>query len=82
MTSEVNLEQVLSKIPVVREYRDVFPEDMPKFPPKREVEFFIDLALGNGPTSIASYRMSSLKLAELKKNLEELLKFVRPSISP
>ncbi|RDX95970.1 hypothetical protein CR513_21428, partial [Mucuna pruriens] len=50
----------------------------------REIEFSIDLAPGTGPISAAPYRMSPLELAELKKQLEDLLekKFVRPSVSP
>ena len=46
MASEVNLEQALSKIPMVQEYLNVFLEDIPEFPPEREVKFFIDLVLG------------------------------------
>ena len=53
-------------------------------PPKREVEFSIDLVPGTKPVSMAPYRMSASELAELKKQLEDLLdkKFVRPSVSP
>jgi len=52
-------------------------------PPEREVEFSIDLVPGTKPVSIAPYRMSASELAELKKQLEDLLdkKFVRPSFS-
>jgi len=65
---------------VVRE----FPEDITGLPPEREIEFSIDLVLGAGPISIAPYRMSPIELAELKKQLEELLdkQFIRPSVSP
>ena len=52
---------------MVREYPDVFPEDILEFPSKREVEFFIDLVPRMGLISIAPYRMSSLELMELKK---------------
>ena len=55
MASEVNLEHALSEILVVREYPDIFPEDILEFPPKREVEFSIDLVLGPGPIFVASY---------------------------
>ena len=53
-------------------------------PPEREVEFSIDLVPGTKPVSMAPYRMSASELAELKKQLEDLLekKFVRPSVSP
>jgi len=53
-------------------------------PPEREVEFYIDLVPGTKPVSMTPYRMSASELAELKKQLEDLLekKFVRPSVSP
>ncbi|XP_052111573.1 uncharacterized protein LOC110272387 [Arachis duranensis] len=78
--SELSLE----RIQVVKEFPDVFPDDIPKFPPQREIEFSIELVLGTGSISIAPYRMSPLELAELKKQLDELLgkKFIRPSASP
>ncbi|XP_017438223.1 uncharacterized protein LOC108344271 [Vigna angularis] len=58
---------------VVRDFLDVFPEEVPRLPPQREVKFFIDLVLGAGPVSIAPYRMAPAELAELKKQIEELL---------
>ena len=58
---------------VVREFSDVFPEDVPGLPPPREIEFSIDLVLGAGRVSIASYRMAPAELVELKKHIEELL---------
>ena len=74
----------LEGLPVVREFYDVFLEDIPGLPPAREIEFLIDFIPGTGPISIAPYRMSPLELAELKKQLEELLEkgFMRPSVSP
>ncbi|CAJ2642437.1 unnamed protein product [Trifolium pratense] len=78
--SEVKVEE----LPVVCEFPDVFPEDVSDVPPKREVEFTIDLVPGTSPISMAPYRMSASELNELKKQLEELLekKFIRPSVSP
>ena len=69
---------------MAKEFSDVFPDDIPEFPPQREIEFSIELVPGTGPISIAPYRMSPLELAELKKQLDELLgkKFIRPSASP
>ena len=55
-----------SDIPVVNEYLDVFPSDVTSLPPKREVEFSIDLIPGVEPVSIAPYRMSPVELKELK----------------
>ncbi|RVW84176.1 Retrovirus-related Pol polyprotein from transposon 17.6, partial [Vitis vinifera] len=74
----------LEDIPIVREYPDVFPEDLPGLPPEREVEFTIDLVPGTGPMSKAPYRMAPVELKELKVQLQELLDkgFIRPSVSP
>uniref|UniRef100_A0A2N9FNH1 RNA-directed DNA polymerase n=1 Tax=Fagus sylvatica TaxID=28930 RepID=A0A2N9FNH1_FAGSY len=74
----------IEDIPVVREFPDVFPEDLPGLPPDREVEFSIDLVPGTAPISKAPYRMAPAELKELKEQLEELLDkgFIRPSASP
>ncbi|KAL0293197.1 UNVERIFIED_CONTAM: Transposon Ty3-G Gag-Pol polyprotein [Sesamum angustifolium] len=74
----------VSDVPVVREFPDVFPEELPGLPPHREVDFEIDTIPGAAPISITPYRMAPLELKELKKQLEELLDkgFMRPSISP
>ncbi|RVW63783.1 Transposon Ty3-G Gag-Pol polyprotein [Vitis vinifera] len=71
-------------IPIVREYPDIFPEDLPGLPPEREVEFTIDLVPRTGPMSKALYRMAPVELKELKVQLQELLDkgFIRPSVSP
>ena len=75
---------ILDKIPVVREFPDVFPDDIAGLPLEREVEFTIDLIPGTEPISIPPYRMALAELRELKAQLEELLSkgFIRPSISP
>jgi len=74
----------LENIRVVKEYSDVFPEDLPGIPPERDVEFSIDLVPGTGPISKAPYRMAPSELAELKKQLAEMIDkgFIRPSASP
>jgi hypothetical protein len=71
-------------IPVVCEFPDVFPDDLPSLPPDREVEFVIELKPGIAPISRRAYRMSPNELAELKVQLQELLKkgFIKPSSSP
>ena len=71
----------LASIPVVCEFLDVFPEDLPGLPPDREVEFSIELEPGTTPISRRPYRMAPKELAEMKKQLEELLEkgFIRPS---
>ncbi|KAL0551449.1 hypothetical protein IC582_010537 [Cucumis melo] len=74
----------LSSEPVVRDYPDVFPEELPGLPPQREVEFAIELEPGTVPISRAPYRMALAELKELKVQLQELLDkgFIRPSVSP
>lgn len=74
----------LEDIPIVREFIDVFPEDLPGLPPDREVEFTIELVPGTTPISKAPYRMAPIELKELKVQLQELLDkgFIRPSVSP
>ena len=51
-------------ISVVKEFPDVFLEDLPGLPPKREVEFIIDLVPGTGPISKAPYRMAPAELKD------------------
>nr|GEZ48791.1 putative reverse transcriptase domain-containing protein [Tanacetum cinerariifolium] len=70
--------------PIVSEFPDVFPDELPGIPPVREVEFNIELIPGAEPISKAPYRMSPVKLKELKDQLWELLErgFIRPSVSP
>ena len=75
---------LVDEIPVVREFLDVFPDDIAGLPQDREVEFTIYLILGTEPISIPPYRMAPTELRELKARLEELLSkgFIRPIISP
>ncbi|KAL4013812.1 hypothetical protein IC575_025996 [Cucumis melo] len=74
----------LSSEPVVREYPDVFPDELPGLPPPREVDFAIELEPGTAPISRAPYRMAPAELKEFKVQLQELLDkgFIRPSVSP
>ncbi|RVW13360.1 hypothetical protein CK203_095749 [Vitis vinifera] len=62
----------LEDIPIVRDYLDVFPEDLPSLPPEREVEFTIDVAPRTTLISKAPYRMTPLELKELNIQLQEL----------
>jgi hypothetical protein len=77
-------EFVGDNIRVVRDFPDVFPEELPGMPPDREVEFVIDLLPGTAPISKRPYRMSMEELKELKKQLTELQEagYIRPSSSP
>ncbi|KAL0549558.1 hypothetical protein IC582_014043 [Cucumis melo] len=81
-TREVDVS--LSSEPVVRDYPDVFAEELPGLPPHREVEFSIELEPSTVPISRAPYRMAPAELKELKVQLQELLDkgFIRPSVSP
>jgi hypothetical protein len=69
---------------VVRDFPDVFPEELPWIPPDREVEFVIDLLPGTAPISKRPYRMSVEELKKLNKLLIELqvAGYIRPSSSP
>ncbi|XP_057499379.1 uncharacterized protein LOC130783656 [Actinidia eriantha] len=59
--------------PIVCEYVDVFPEDLPRLPPIRDIEFRIDLAPSTIPISVPAYRMAPAELKELKTQIEDLL---------
>jgi hypothetical protein len=74
----------IKEIPMVREFLDVFPDDLPGMPPERDIEFKIELQPGTTPISRAPYKMSREELAELKIQLKDLLDkgFIRPSSSP
>jgi hypothetical protein len=76
--------QEIQDIPVVCEFPDVFPEDLPGLPPERDVEFVIELKPGTTPISRSPYRMPPNELAELKTQLQDLLEkgFIMPSSSP
>jgi hypothetical protein len=69
----------IKDIPVVCEFLDVFPENLPGLPPERDVEFVIELKPGTAPISRRSYRMPPNELAELKTQLQDLLEkgFIR-----
>ncbi|GKC25684.1 putative reverse transcriptase domain-containing protein [Tanacetum coccineum] len=77
-------EKRLEDIPVVREFLEVFPEDLPGLPPVRQVEFQIDLILGAAPVARAPYRLAPSEMQELSNQLQELADrgFIRPSTSP
>jgi len=73
----------LAETRVVCEFEDIFDE-IPGLPPRREVEFCIELQHGTVPISRAPYRMGPAELRELLAQLEELQMrgFIRPSHSP
>jgi hypothetical protein len=73
-----------SEVPMVNEFPDVFPEELPGMPPDRNIEFVIELNPGTTPIYKTSYRMATPELAELKEHVKELLEkgFISPSSSP
>jgi hypothetical protein len=70
-------------VPVVNEFPDVFPEELPGMPPDRDIKFVIELKLGTKPIYKTPYRMATPELAELKEYINELLEkgFIHPSSS-
>ena len=74
----------MEKIPVVREFPDVFLEELPGIPLERVVDLSIEIVPGTTPMSRAPYRMAPMELKELKSQLQELMdkRFIRPSVSP
>ncbi|XP_050918611.1 uncharacterized protein LOC127136049 [Lathyrus oleraceus] len=63
----------MGEFPVVRDFPEVFPDEVSNFPSEREVEFTIDLIPSTSLASMALYRMSQSDLKELKSQLEDLL---------
>nr|GFB55716.1 putative reverse transcriptase domain-containing protein [Tanacetum cinerariifolium] len=74
----------LEDVPVVWEFPEVFPEDLPGIPPTRQVEFRIDLVPGAAPVARAPYRLAPSEMKELADQLQELTdkRFIRPSSLP
>ena len=74
----------MEDISVLKEYADIFMEEISGLPPKRELDFTIELVPGSVPSSKAPYRMNIFELNELKSQLKELIykKYIQPSVSP
>ncbi|GJR49599.1 putative reverse transcriptase domain-containing protein [Tanacetum coccineum] len=77
-------EKRLEDVPVIRDFPEVFPDDLPGLPPPRQVEFKIELVPGAAPVARAPYRLAPSEMKELADQLQELLEkgFIRPSLSP
>ncbi|KAD1573174.1 hypothetical protein E3N88_42603 [Mikania micrantha] len=84
ITEQPKKERKIEDIVVVRDYPEVFPDDLPGLPPARQVEFQIDLTPGAAPIAKAPYRLAPTEMQELSNQLQELLDkgFIRPSFSP
>ncbi|GKB84617.1 hypothetical protein Tco_0956889 [Tanacetum coccineum] len=74
----------LEDVPIVRDFPEVFPEDLPSIPPARQVEFQIDLVPDAAPVARAPYLLAPSKIKELAEQLQKLSDkgFIRPSSSP
>nr|GEW70585.1 putative reverse transcriptase domain-containing protein [Tanacetum cinerariifolium] len=74
----------LEDVPIVREFPEVFPEDLPGISPARQVKFQIDLVPGAAPIARVPYRLAPAKMKELADQLQELSDkgFIRPNSSP
>nr|GFD47486.1 putative reverse transcriptase domain-containing protein [Tanacetum cinerariifolium] len=84
VTGTVSKEKRVEDVPVIRNFLEVFPEDLPGLPPPRKVEFRIDLIPGATPVARAPYRLAPSELKELSEQLKELSEkgFIQPSSSP
>jgi hypothetical protein len=82
--NEKGVVEGLEHLPVLREFADLFLEELPGMPLERELEFTIDLKPGTEPIVRTPYRMSNLELQDLRMQLKELLDLglIRPSVSP
>ncbi|GKD78559.1 hypothetical protein Tco_1341180, partial [Tanacetum coccineum] len=77
-------EKRLEDVPIIRDFPEVFPKDLPGLPPTRQVEFQINLLPGAAPVARAPYRLAPSKMKELSEQLQELSDkgFIRPNSSP
>ncbi|GJU09680.1 putative reverse transcriptase domain-containing protein [Tanacetum coccineum] len=84
VTEKEKSEKRLEDVPVIHDFPEVFPNDLPGIPPSRQVEFKIDLVPGAAPVARAPYRLAPSEMKEFSKQLKELLEkgFIRPSSSP
>jgi hypothetical protein len=73
-----------SEVPVVNEFSNAFPEELPGMPPDRDIDFVIELKPSTTPIYKTPCRMATLELAKLKEHIKELLEkgFICPSSSP
>ncbi|GJT80225.1 putative reverse transcriptase domain-containing protein [Tanacetum coccineum] len=83
-TGDQSKKKQLQEVPIVKNFPEVFPEDLPGLPPTRQVEFHIDLVPGAAPVARAPYRLAPSEMKELADQLQELSDkgFIRPSSSP
>nr|GEV53290.1 hypothetical protein [Tanacetum cinerariifolium] len=77
-------EKQLKDVPIIQDFLEVFPEDLPGLPPARPVEFQIDQIPGAAPVARAPYQLAPSEMKELSEQLQELSDkgFIRPSSWP
>jgi hypothetical protein len=70
-------------VPIVSEFPNLFPEELPGMPLDRDIEYVIDLVPGTAPIYKRSHRMATQQLAELKEHIKELVEkgYIHPSLS-
>ncbi|GKC94264.1 putative reverse transcriptase domain-containing protein, partial [Tanacetum coccineum] len=83
VTEKKSKEKRLEDVPIIRDFPEVFPDDLPGLPSPRKVEFRIDLVLGAAPVIRTPYRLAPSEMRELLIQLQELVEkeFVRSSSS-
>ncbi|KAK9160947.1 hypothetical protein Syun_007288 [Stephania yunnanensis] len=81
---EVRTEVRIEDVPVVRDFIDVFPDDLPGLPPPRAIEFIIELIPGTQLIASRPYRMLPSEHEEVRRQLDDLLEkgFIHPNMSP
>ncbi|GJR25935.1 hypothetical protein Tco_1102167, partial [Tanacetum coccineum] len=79
-TGDKSKKKQLQDVPIVKNFPEVFPEDLPGLPHTRQVEFHIDLVPGAAPVARAPYRLAPSEMKELADQLQELSDkgFIRP----
>ncbi|GJV03366.1 hypothetical protein Tco_1336935 [Tanacetum coccineum] len=84
VAEKISEKKRLEDVPIVQDFPEVFPEDLPGLPLTRQVEFQIDLVPGVAPVARAPYRLAPSEMKELSEQLKELFDkgFIRPSSSP
>nr|GEX94138.1 hypothetical protein [Tanacetum cinerariifolium] len=84
VTKQGSKEKRLEDVSIIRDFPKVFPDELPRLPQPRQVEFRIDLIPGAAPVARAPYRLAPSEMKELSEQLRELSEkgFIRPNSSP
>nr|GFB51226.1 putative reverse transcriptase domain-containing protein [Tanacetum cinerariifolium] len=82
--AELPTEKRLEDVPIIQDFPEVFPDELPGLPPPRQVGFRIDLIPDAAPVARAPYRLAPSKMKEFSEQLRQLSEkgFIRPSSSP